>query len=852
MTLRLCTCVLMAAALLETSRAAAMELGTNFWNIGWHKSNDCFADWQKVQGDSPWNPRFLQDIAIYKSLRFMDWDNTNNSTRARWTERNRKENPRQNPVAYEWMIDLCNRMNADMWATVPHLTINHTMADEPSDYGLRLCLLVRTGVDLEQVALTPLLARLSAMTAAELIEAGGVKTCEPLKPELKLYLEYSNETWNGAFKQSHYCCDEGQALGLDKNRWTAGFRFHAWAAIRLFRAADLVFGTDSPRVVKVLATQSSNAWIAGQHQQVMKDVKLNPWGTKANAIATAPYFGHKVSGDAAEAAEQLRAAIRKSAEESARHRKIADDTGLKLIAYEGGQHVLRKAQDINRNPVMFDLYQEYLREMSKYFEHFSHYCHVGRWGDGGAWGAMEFTGQPLAEAHKYRALAELAKNPTAESRTPQTGDRGRNIQRTMTLLATSTPQKRNTVKVLFYGQSITEQAWTKTVAADLRQRFPHADLVIENRAIGGFAAQLLVKTAETDLYPFYPDLVIFHVYGSHIEYENIIRRIRERTTAEVLMQTDHMAAADSLDEETDPAKLSPKQWNPWMNYAFLPGIARKYGTELVDQRNLWKQYLRDEKLAPSALLRDGVHLNERGCQLMARIVSGYLRYDPKLPDAAWRDLVRTYEVGKDLRWTEGKLVLEFEGNRVDAICKDGRASPAMVHIDGHRPSELPGVYSLTRTTSYPGSGWPCILRVEHEQPWQIEDWTLTLTEVPADLKQIRFRVEGSKTGPDGEGTTGVRFLSKSGRVIIEPDDWNFEYAQKVFRRPIPAGFQIRWQVVPHFVDEFVSPGVKDAAVETTVTLAQGFPSGNHRLEITGGPDTPIAALRVYRPPSATR
>jgi hypothetical protein len=89
----------------------------------------------------------------------------------------------------------------------------------------------------------------------------------------------------------------------------------------------------------------------------------------------------------------------------------------------------------------------------------------------------------------------------------------------------------------------TEQSWARTVADDLRRRFPSANLVIENRAIGGFAAQLLVKTAESDLYPFYPDLVIFHVYGSHIEYENIIRRIRERTTAEILMQTDHLAAS---------------------------------------------------------------------------------------------------------------------------------------------------------------------------------------------------------------------------------------------------------------------------------------------------------------------
>ena len=26
-------------------------------------------------------------------------------------------------IAYEWMFDLCNRMHADCWITVPHLAI---------------------------------------------------------------------------------------------------------------------------------------------------------------------------------------------------------------------------------------------------------------------------------------------------------------------------------------------------------------------------------------------------------------------------------------------------------------------------------------------------------------------------------------------------------------------------------------------------------------------------------------------------------------------------------------------------------------------------------------------------------
>jgi len=400
---------LLCAVVFFCTHAVGMDLGTNFWNLGWHKSSDCFLDVKNVTGDNPWNPQFLKEISIYRSFRFMDWDVTNNSKRKSWSERTQKNDSRQIPVAYEWMIDLCNRMNADMWVTIPHPTITHKTGDAPPDYALRLCLLVKTGIDMKQVDLSSMLDDLSDMNAEPLIKAGGVKTCEPLKPDLTLYVEYSNETWNGMFKQSHYCCDEGEALGLDEKRWTAGFRYHAWAAIRLFRATDLVFGEGSKRVVRVLATHSANSWVAGQHQVVMKDPKLNPWNIKADAIATAPYFGHKVQGDSLDMETELRTAIQKSAKDSQKHREVADKYHLKLIAYEGGQHVYKMAQRLNRSPVMFDLYIEYLNEMARYFSHFSHYCHVGQAGNGGAWGCIEYTGQPLKDAHKYRALVEWTK-----------------------------------------------------------------------------------------------------------------------------------------------------------------------------------------------------------------------------------------------------------------------------------------------------------------------------------------------------------------------------------------------------------------------------------------------------------
>ena len=438
---------------------------------------------------------------------------------------------------------------------------------------------------------------------------------------------------------------------------------------------------------------------------------------------------------------------------------------------------------------------------------------------------------------------------------PKFGDTsslGRNVQRSMRLLATSTPQKRNTVRVLFYGQSITEQKWWQAVAGDLRSRFPHANLVIENRALGGFASQLLVKTAETDLYSFYPDLLIFQVYGAHDKYDDIIRRVREQTTAEILQQNDHVTNPAAFSEETDPAKLWPpngKQWDAFMNHNWLPAVSKRYSTEFCDQRGFWKQYLTDNGLQPKQLLIDGVHLNAHGEFLMSKCVEAYLRYDPRLGPAAADSWVKTYEVGKDVAWRDGVLCVPLVGNRVDVIVKPGAAPPAAVKIDGHKPSAFPELYGFTRTRAAPGGKWPPIAPLHWQKPLVLEDWTMDVVKDRLEPPVYRFTLRGSKTGPDGEGRSEARFVSRSGRIVIEPDDWGVAFALMLAGvKPVPDRFTVTWSVVPRFVDEFVSPGIKDPAIETTVTLAQGLANGKHVLEIAGDEKTPIAAIRVYCPP----
>lgn len=436
-----------------------------------------------------------------------------------------------------------------------------------------------------------------------------------------------------------------------------------------------------------------------------------------------------------------------------------------------------------------------------------------------------------------------------------TGDatqRGKYIQRTMRLLAESTPQKKNTVRILFYGQSITAQNWTKLVTEDLKKRFPNANIISENRALSGYASQLLSRTAETDLYPFQPDLVIFHVYGAHDKYENIIRNIRERTTAEILQQNDHLGAKDKLVEEMDPDKnrINGGNWNGFMNFNWLPQISRNYQTEFCDQRAIWKTYLTQHKLEPQALLRDAVHLNEKGEEVMAAAVISYLRYDPKLgpsPAEAW---TKDYVVGKDVKWKNGKLTLAFEGSVVELIVASGaNATPVQVSIDGKRPSELKELYGFTRAVAKPGGHWPVIMPLHSEKMPLIEDWTMEVEKEGADDKLFSFTLAGSKTGPDGEGRSDQKFVSKSGRIVIEPEDWGVAFPMTMSGlKPVPEKFTVKWSIVPWFMDTFQAPVVVEPSVETRVILLQGLTNELHTLELTGGAESRIQAIRVGRPP----
>lgn len=433
---------------------------------------------------------------------------------------------------------------------------------------------------------------------------------------------------------------------------------------------------------------------------------------------------------------------------------------------------------------------------------------------------------------------------------------GRGIQRTMTLLESSTPETRNTVRILLYGQSITAGPWGTLLEQHLRKTYPDANLIYERRPLSGFASERLVKTSEFDLYPFYADLVIFHDYGNNQDYETMVRKLREQTTAEVIVQADHLRRSESVIDESDPEAVeNPRQRNAAdRNYRFLPSLARKYGCGFDGRRDLWKAYLSEHAIEPGQLVKDDVHPNEHGTYLMTELIKAYLvKRDDVQINPMDCEYVQTYDIDDLANASDGELQFEFQGNRIDVVFHDHATESCDVWIDGEKPLDDPEMYYHGRNrvkwrdTPIPPGPWPPVMKMGFQRPLVVEKWTLLAKQDPEKPDAYTFEVTGSTTGADGGGRSDQRFVSDSQRIVIEPEDWDVPFSIVALRRleKLPESFQIDWDVQAQATNT-ARPPQYDPGVEKCITLAQRLSDGKHTLRLTGAIDG-VQSLRVYCP-----
>ena len=100
------------------------------------------------------------------------------------------------------------------------------------------------------------------------------------------------------------------------------------------------------------------------------------------------------------------------------HHQVAQEKGLRLVTYEGGQHIVgrRKVKndqqlsnffiELNRHPEMYSLYQELLNNWQDSGGGlFMHFADVRKPNKHGSWGALEYLEQ--SDSPKYNALVDF-------------------------------------------------------------------------------------------------------------------------------------------------------------------------------------------------------------------------------------------------------------------------------------------------------------------------------------------------------------------------------------------------------------------------------------------------------------
>ncbi len=145
--------------------------------------------------------------------RFMDLVGANNSTQVHWSDRSFPGTWNQSPMAYEYVVAYGNATNTDIYVNIP------LSAD--STYVVNLANLIRYGSD-----------GMNPYTTAQTNP-----TYAPLKSGLHVYLEYSNEVWNGGFQQFH---DNYDAVVADQSANNAEWiilNFDGAAADNLYTGA---------------------------------------------------------------------------------------------------------------------------------------------------------------------------------------------------------------------------------------------------------------------------------------------------------------------------------------------------------------------------------------------------------------------------------------------------------------------------------------------------------------------------------------------------------------------------------------------------------------------------------------
>ncbi len=318
---------------------------------------------------------FVDGLRPYKAIRYLDWQAANGNVAGNWAQRTLPTSTIQGGpqgVAVEYLVLLANQAKVDPWFVMPWNTDDESME--------RFATYVRDHLD----------------------------------PGRTAYVEIGNEIWNMSFPAARQALAEGELAKLGSNRDEARMRRYAQKVTQSFRIWERVFAGQMPRIVRILSGQ--NAW------PELMTIALDYQDTASHldALAMAPYFGQALlleppadTSDLGPLFAKLDGMVQETFVPALRAKQMADARGLRFLGYEGGQHITYSGKDatliprLNRDPRMADSYRKYLDAWDRQFgDMLMLLASSGAAGSNAAFGMTEYSGQPLSETPKRRAVLE--------------------------------------------------------------------------------------------------------------------------------------------------------------------------------------------------------------------------------------------------------------------------------------------------------------------------------------------------------------------------------------------------------------------------------------------------------------
>ncbi len=347
---------------------------------------------QQTYQTNPFNPKFLASLQPFSTIRFLgmmvpDFGSATTSdgqsgplTWAESTPPTYFTQAVQSGISVEYMVDLCNILHENMWVTMP--------VNADSEYVTNF---------------------------AQYVE-------ENLNPNLKVYVEYGNELWNGAYSYSY---------NYVQSYANANNESHAYATADLTAACwslwEQVYAGQTNRMVRVVTTQFANPSLLSQEltrliatasptdpdhgfDVVSGAVYFSPDTSSYNASTTVGDIESGMMADLAGAwRQQLQSFMATVASfEVQLGRPIPVNMyegGVSLVAPSGASwwNAYIAAQSDSGMYGVINTFLDDLEEAGVAGIEYNEF--VGTATQYGEWGTMEYLGEPSSLTPKYDALA---------------------------------------------------------------------------------------------------------------------------------------------------------------------------------------------------------------------------------------------------------------------------------------------------------------------------------------------------------------------------------------------------------------------------------------------------------------